>query len=115
MISGSHGKKPADAKLHALATRLAGLQKRAKALGVFANDRELLECPRCGLMEDVTSIGLLITCRATALGDDTGLRFVQLAEDIFRCPSCAHRGEKGVSVHFLAFHLSSPGVHLEAR
>ncbi len=67
MIPGSHGKKPSDAKLHALATRLAGLQKRAKALGVFANDRELLECPRCGLMEDVTSIGLLISGGAALL------------------------------------------------
>ena len=64
--------------LHSLAARLVSLQKRAKALGVFANDRELLECPRCGLMEDVTS---------------TGLRFVQLADDIFRCPSCSQRVE----------------------
>ena len=79
--------------LHSLAARLVSLQKRAKALGVFANDRELLECPRCGLMEDVTTIGLLITCRATALGEDTGLRFVQLADDIFRCPSCSQRVE----------------------
>ena len=85
--------KPSDAKLHALATQLAGLQKQAKALGVFANDRELLECPRCGLLEDVTSIGLLITCRETALGEDTGLRFVPLADDIFRCPSCSQRVE----------------------
>lgn len=83
--------KPKDAKLHELATQLAALQKRAKTLGIFANDRELLECPRCGLMEDVTSDGLLITCRATALGEDTSLRFVELAEQIFRCPSCAQR------------------------
>jgi len=85
--------KPSDAKLHALATRLVGLQKRAKALGVFANDRELLKCPRCGLLEDVTCTGLLITCRATALGEDTGLRFAQLSDDIFRCPSCVQRVE----------------------
>lgn len=85
--------KPSGTKLHALAIRLAGLQKRAKALGVFANDRELLKCPRCGLIEDVTSTGLLITCRATALGEDTGLRFAQLADDIFRCPSCAQHVE----------------------
>ena len=44
--------KPPDAKLHKLARQLVGLQQRAKALGVFANDRELLECPRCGLLED---------------------------------------------------------------
>jgi hypothetical protein len=85
--------KPPDAKLHELARQLTDLQKRAKALGVFTNDRELLECPGCGLLEDVTSTGLLITCRADALGEDTGLRFVQLADNIFRCPSCALRVE----------------------
>ena len=56
--------KPSDAKLRPLAARFVGLQKRAKALGVFANDRELLECPRCGLLEDVIRASLLITCRA---------------------------------------------------
>jgi hypothetical protein len=85
--------KPADAKLHALARELADLQKRAKALGVFANDRELLACPRCGLLEDVTCAGLLITCRTNSLGEDTGLRFVQLADQVFCCPSCANRVE----------------------
>jgi hypothetical protein len=79
--------KPSDAKMYELARQLADLQQRAKALGVFTNDRELLECPRCGLLEDVTCTGLLITCRADALGEDTGLRFVQLADNIFRCPS----------------------------
>ena len=85
--------KPPYTELHELARQLTGLQKRATALGVFANDRELLECPRCGLLEDVTNTGLLITCRADNLGEDTGLRFVQLADDIFRCPSCASRVE----------------------
>src|ERR1039458_6081928 len=85
--------KPPDAKLHELARQLTDLQKRAKTPGVFTNDRELPECPRCGLLEDVTSTGLLITCRAAALGEDTGLRFVPLADNIFRCPSCARRVE----------------------
>jgi hypothetical protein len=101
--------KPSDAKLHSLAARLADLQKWAKALGVFANDRELLECPRCGLLEDVTSTGLLITCRATALGEDTGLRFVQLADNIFCCPSCSQR------VVIPAIELKKKRKALEAR
>ena len=84
---------PIDKKLHKLVTQLAALQKQAKALGVFTNDRELLECPRCGLMEDVTSSGMLITCRANALGEDTSLRFVELTDQIYRCPSCAQRIE----------------------
>jgi hypothetical protein len=44
----------------------------------LTNDRELLECPRCGLPEDVTSTGLLITCCGATFGEDTGMRFVQL-------------------------------------
>jgi hypothetical protein len=43
--------KPSDAKLNALARQPADLQKRAKALGVFANGREPLERPRCGRAE----------------------------------------------------------------
>lgn len=37
------------------------LQKQAKALGIFVNDRELLACPGCGLLEDVASNGSLMT------------------------------------------------------
>jgi len=55
--------KPLDAKLHELAIQIVGLQKQAKALGLFVNDRELLACANCDLMEDVASTGLLITCR----------------------------------------------------
>jgi hypothetical protein len=71
-----------------LATRIVALQAKARALGLFANDRELLECQKCGLLEDVTFNGLLITCRAPDLGQDTGLRFEELPQDRFRCPVC---------------------------
>lgn len=36
-----------------LASRVVALQEQARALGLFPGDRELLECPKCGLMEDV--------------------------------------------------------------
>ncbi|HHH31465.1 MAG TPA: hypothetical protein ENK57_24390 [Polyangiaceae bacterium] len=69
---------------------LLDLQARAEALGVFLADRELLQCPDCGLMEDVTAHGILITYRGEPPGEDTGLRFKPLvAEDRFRCPSCS--------------------------
>ena len=74
--------------LRLLAGQLAVLQAEARALGMFAGDRELVACPRCGLMEDVTSMGLLITCRRTALGADTGLRFEEIKAGKFRCPKC---------------------------
>lgn len=77
------------AKIRALATEIAALQAKAKALGLFANDRELLERPSCGLMENVAAAGGgLFTCRPESLDEDTGLRFEELSRDRFRCPSC---------------------------
>ena len=58
-----------------------------RALGMFANDRELLECQSCGLKEDVAHDGRLITCREPDLGQDTSLRFEPLAEQTFHCPA----------------------------
>jgi uncharacterized C2H2 Zn-finger protein len=75
-------------RFRALATEIAALQAKARALGLFANDRELLECPVCGLMENVACGGRLFTCRPESLDDDTGLRFVALAGNHFQCPSC---------------------------
>ena len=49
----------------------------------------LLECPACGLMENVAFSGLLFTCHADALDDDTGLRFEELSQGRFRCPACS--------------------------
>ncbi len=74
--------------LRALAAQVVALQAKARALGLFANDRELLECAKCGLQEDVTFGGLLITSRSDSVGEDTGLRFEELAQGRFRCPGC---------------------------
>lgn len=78
-----------------LATRIVALQAKAHALGLFTNDRELIECQKCGLLEDVTVTGQLITCRSSAFGRDTGLRFEELSQNRFRCPACGsiiHQG-----------------------
>lgn len=74
--------------LRSLAAELTSLKAEAKALGVFTNERELLTCPQCGLVEDVTSDGLLITSRPSVFGHDTGLRFEEIADHRFRCPAC---------------------------
>ena len=74
--------------LRRLAKQIAALQEQARALGVFPGDRELLECPKCGLLEDVTCNGQLITSRPSAEGQDTGLRFQELPGNRFRCPAC---------------------------
>lgn len=76
------------ATIRPLARRLAAQQRRMKTAGLFANDRELLDCPHCGLREDVLISGLLITYREPGFHQDTGLRFQELTADTFRCPSC---------------------------
>jgi rubredoxin len=74
--------------IRALAAELVALQTKARALGIFTDDRELIECPNCGLAEDVNAVGQLITCRPPADGQDTGLRFRELPRNHFRCPAC---------------------------
>jgi predicted RNA-binding Zn-ribbon protein involved in translation (DUF1610 family) len=72
-----------------LAEDLVRIKKQAANLGVFTNDRELLECPKCGLMEDVTHNGFLITHkRIRRNAKDSGLRFKEVDGTTFRCPSC---------------------------
>jgi hypothetical protein len=83
--------RPLDPSLRALAADLVALRVRAQALGLFTDDRELLICPGCGLMEDVAASGILITCREPDLGQDTGLRFEPLGEQTFRCPACGRK------------------------
>ena len=73
-----------------LCRSLQKLQTEAKALGVFVNDRELIDCPNCELFEDVTCEGLLITSRELANpAIDTGLRFKEISPDTYQCPACA--------------------------
>ena len=52
------------------------IQKQAKSLGIFVNDRELLECTGCDLVEDVAFDGSLMTYhRDSDDMTDSGLRF----------------------------------------
>lgn len=63
--------------------------KQAAAMGVFTNDRELLECSKCGLVEDVLTDGILVTYHKNIRNpNDSGLRFEKIGEDKFRCPAC---------------------------
>ena len=67
---------------------LGKLKCRARAVGIFTNDRELLACPACGLIEDVTIEGLLITYpEDSSLMEDSGLRFKE-CDGMFICPKC---------------------------
>jgi len=64
------------------------VEKQAMALGIFMNDRALLECPHCGMVEDVLSDGHLITYRDGEEIKDSGLRFTRLNNGRYRCPGC---------------------------
>lgn len=74
-------------RIEPLLRSLVALRAQALALGVFAEDRALLECPKCGLGEDVLSDGRLVTYRSVAVMD-TGLRFIEASDGCFTCPSC---------------------------
>ena len=74
--------------LRSLARQLAAVQAEARSLGMFVDDRELLTCRRCGLAEDVSIAGLLITNCSIDSGEDTGLRFEEITSGKFLCPKC---------------------------
>lgn len=82
--------------LEPLARQLVEIQRTARALGIFVDDRELLMCPKCGLTEDVLSGGRLVTFNGSS-GPDTGLRFVEptSADDRFICPRCGGEARAG--------------------
>ena len=85
-----HVEDPRDtAPLVGLFRQLQQLQVQAKALGIFTDERNLLTCPNCGLFEDVTCDGFLITSRTLSkVPHDTGMRFREIAPDTYCCPSC---------------------------
>ena len=83
------GKKDGMDGLIAAVRQLEQAKQQARALGIFTDDRELLECPSCGLLEDVTAEGLLVTYPNTSEEvNDSGLRFIPADESSFACPSC---------------------------
>lgn len=82
------GKNSID-KLHMAAGRLREAKEQARALGMFTDDRELLACPACGLLEDVTVEGMLITYfKDSPQQEDSGLRFKESDGTCFKCPAC---------------------------
>ncbi len=90
-------KKLISSDLYQAILELQAVRQRAKELGLFAGDRDLLECPNCHLMEDVEISGRLSTYFKPPEYDnltakfvvplDTGLRFEE-TDDEFKCPVC---------------------------
>ena len=81
---------PNDMKeLKALAAQMAAIRARVQAEGGFLHDRELHQCPACGLMEDVLFSGKLVTYwNQTTEPVDTGLRFSEVGADQLACTCC---------------------------
>ena len=76
-------------ELKALAAQMAAIRAEAQAEGGFLHDRELHQCPTCGLMEDVLCSGKLVTYwHQTTEPVDTGFRFKEVGADQLACPCC---------------------------
>ena len=87
---GSEDEGAFDADLAQVCARLHKLRVHAESLGLFTNDRELLVCPSCGLQEDVTIEGMLITHDVDSMDvSDSGLRFTERQDGHFSCPRCS--------------------------
>ncbi len=72
-----------------MAQKLSELHEKARELGLFTTDRELLTCMSCGLLEDVTVDGFLITHDGEhSEVVDSGLRFNEMQDGRFSCPRC---------------------------
>jgi len=81
-------------KVLPLAKQVAALQKEAAKLGLFMNDRKLVECAGCDLSEDVAFDGLLITYhRDFEDYSDSGLRFKKTGKNIYKCPVCGTKNK----------------------
>lgn len=97
-ISGRTQRPSVSRDLVVRARQLEQVKQQARALGIFTDDRELLECPSCGLLEDVTSEGLLMTYhKESADMENGGLRFSQAGNTIFECPKCQTKGKTVIS------------------
>ena len=94
-----------DSTWHQLALEIRALHQRAKDLGMFIADRELLTCPQCSLLEDLTIESILLTYHRPKdiglldnngwpvrmpLPADSGLRFEEITPTQFRCPACGN-------------------------
>ncbi len=82
------GPKIANVLPKYLHREIARVHRLAQAAGLFMEDRDLLLCSRCGLLEDVGRYGLLMTYPADNPPVDSGLRFKKDKRGRYICPNC---------------------------
>jgi len=67
---------------------IARVHRLAREAGLFMEDRDLLHCAHCGLLEDVGCYGLLMTYPTGKPPVDSGLRFTKDKRGRYICPNC---------------------------
>jgi hypothetical protein len=90
LVSMAEKSNRKEERLYSMAEAISELNLKLTALGGFDNSRKLLSCPACGLFEDVTFEGMLITAEPVDPKADTGLRFVKVNDEEWECPDCGH-------------------------
>jgi hypothetical protein len=79
-----------EERLYSMAEAINELNLKLTTLGGFDHSRQLLNCPACGLFEDVNDKGMLMTAESDYPEDDTGLHFTKVNEGEWECPDCGH-------------------------
>lgn len=74
-----------------LFAQIARVHRLAQEAGLFMEDRDLLHCANCGLLEDVGCCGRLITYLAGQPPVDSGLRFIKDRRGRYACSICGTR------------------------
>ena len=82
------GRKMANVLPKYLHREIARVHRLAQAAGLFMEDRDLLHCSHCGLLEDVGCYGLLMTYFSGKPPVDSGLRFTKYKRGRHICPNC---------------------------
>lgn len=67
---------------------VARVHRLAREAGLFMEDRDLLHCAHCGLLEDVGCYGRLMTYPTGQPPVDSGLRFTKDKRGRYICPNC---------------------------
>lgn len=83
-------KERSDVSSPGWAAYVRDLLLRARDAGLFLEERPLLQCPGCGLLEDVGFDGRLMTYAMGKAPHDIGLRFNIQDREVL-CPTCHRR------------------------
>lgn len=88
-------KKPTKIVNQSLLRQIGHVRRLAQEYGLFLNDRDLLSCDSCGLLEDVDINGRLITYKSGEAVSDSGMRFEKGEGDMYVCPVCGSPARRG--------------------